>query len=84
MPHCKQAALVLHTSRQTDILTLCPAPTSQRETALTRTQADYMAGEVCICSQFIKYNIQQQAEATQEQHLSSWAFAGEMRRQTAT
>ena len=32
----------------------------------------------------IKYNIQQQAEATQEQHLSTWTLTGEMRRQTGT
>lgn len=69
-PYCT-AAPHIQTERHTDIF---PAPTSQRDTPLTCTTLDYMVGKVRICSLFIKYNIQQQAEATQEQHLSTWTL----------
>lgn len=60
------------TDWHTDIF---PAPTSQREAELIRAQARDMTGEVCLSSLFIKYNISQQAEVTQEQHLSTGPFA---------
>lgn len=72
----KQSYCIAAPQTQTDWHTdIYPAPTSQREAELICAQAHDMTGEVCLSSLFIKYNIQQQAEATQEQHLSTGSFA---------
>lgn len=71
-PNCMTAPHI-----QTDTLT-----TSQWDTALTCTQPDYIVGNVCV--PFIKYNIQQRAEATPEQHLSTRNLTSEMRQQSGT